>query len=176
MKDNNKTKYLLGLLLALVWGLVGFRLYTKYLKGSPNINIKTNYIVEESPTIVLDTFTLIKNYSDPFQYADVQEIGTEKATNFFNTPNYPRYPTISVEPPKQEIKIMAPVIINFPNIQYKGFIKSKQGRVVALINVEGNVSNLAINENLKGVKLTNIYEDSIQVEFKNQFKTILKVQ
>jgi hypothetical protein len=172
--ENNKTKYLLGLMLALVWGLVGYRIYDKYFDKKADRPNVVSAIIEEKEKVRQDSFRLFLDYKDPFQYAEIQ---TEERPVFqASFDNSYRYPSVPVEKPKPEVKPVTPVPIIFPDITYKGNIKSKFGRVVALVNIDGNISNLAVNETSKDVQISNIYDDSIRILYKNMYKTILKVR
>lgn len=171
--NENKTKYLLGVLVTLVWGLVGYRIYMKYFGKEQNVPINRPLVFEEKQKIKKDTFELIKGYNDPFQYAEIQHDERSVPPSLSPSFAYNRYPSVSIEQSKQEIK---PIPVIFPEINYKGNIKSKTGRVVALLSVEGTVANLAVNESLKDIRVSDIYNDSVRVNYKNVFKTILKVQ
>jgi hypothetical protein len=169
--ENSKTKYLLGLMLALVWGLVAYRLYDKYFGKKENMINNTPAIFEEKTKLKQDSFTLLLDYKDPFKYAEIQQ---EERPVFQSSSYANHYPSVSIEAPKNEIKQMPAII--FPDIAYKGNIKSKSGRIVALVSVDGSISNLAISDVWKEVQLTNIYDDSIKIFYKNTYKTISKIQ
>jgi hypothetical protein len=169
--NNNKTKYLLGILLALIWGMVSYRVYAKYFTKNdvPLNTIPVN--MQEQSLLKIDSFELFLNYKDPFQYAEIE---TSVRSNFQAEAVSYRYPSVSIEAPKQAPPPPLPVV--FPEILYKGNIKSKSGRVVALVSINGDNSNIAIYENRSGVQIMGIYEDSIQIQYKNAGKTILKIR
>lgn len=171
--ENNKTKYLLGLMLALVWGLVSYRVYDKYFAKKDNTLSVVPTIFEEKAKAKQDSFALLLNYQDPFKYTEIhsEERPVFQTSSFANA--Y-RYPSVPVEVTKPEVKQAASII--FPEIVYKGNIKSKLGRVIALVSIDGSVTNLAVNDAWKEIQMTSIYDDSIKVFYKNTYKTILKIQ
>lgn len=176
--ENKKTKYLLALMLMLVWGLVGYRVYDKYFSRAKTPARIAQPIYEETNNPQTDSFDLLLTYSDPFIYDDIQR--EEKSNNIYSGMNMSlRYPSVSVEPPRVEVRpmpIAPPPPIIFPDILYKGNINLKSGRVVALVNVAGTITNWGLNETFKDMLLAGIYEDSIRVQYKNESRTILKVR
>ncbi len=161
---NQSTKYLLGLALLTVWGLLGFRVYQKY---SPT---QLSFHQPERPAPILtalplEPFSLLSNYRDPFASHPPNQ------TAMVN----PVRPT-SKKPPavKLQVKEASPPAI--PELSYKGNIALKNGRESALLRVDNHLVNLGKGETYNELKLLQIFDDSIKVSFQGLEQTISKVR
>jgi hypothetical protein len=170
--ENKRTKYFLGIALLCVWGLVGYRIYDKYFGVSKPMVFQSANILEPKSEVKNDSFDLYLTYADPFRYKDVNR--EERPVTYSSSFSY-NTPSVSIQPPRQEV-VYAPPPIVFPDLIYKGNIRMKTGRIVALVAFNGSMTNWGLNESLGEMQLTGVYDDSIHVQYKGIAKTFRKAQ
>ena len=169
MKSSH-TKYLLGIALLAVWGLVGFQLYSKMGNKNQAYIPFTEKPIEQLPQ-QRDTFALLANYRDPFLGKKLKRTKTNVSPSKVRSTKAKANPAKAVKPkPKPKPKKS----IVFPKMIYKGHISLKQGREVALVNVDGKSLNLAWGERYGELTVTKIYEDSLKVSYQGEEQLILK--
>lgn len=164
MKKNN-TKYLLGLALVGVWGVLGFRIYEK-VNPSNNFQLVSSTInTPVESNLPTRNYQLSLGYDDPF---------LEKKLK--------RAKPVAVQQPSDKItrrrknqkKRPEKKRVIFPQIIYKGNMKMKGGREVALMNVDGQFVQLGKSENYKDLNVLQVYPDSVRIAFSGVEKTITR--
>jgi len=154
------TKPFLAIALLGVWGLVGYQLYQKF--GPKEDFIPTHHQSYQQTEVQLaESFKLLVNYRDPFL-----EERLKRKTAMSSAPL-----TVNVAPRKAATPAKKPV---FPKVLYKGNIKMDNGREVALVNINGKTVHLAEQEKHQELKMIQIYEDSIKMNFQGVDKVIPK--
>lgn len=161
----NQTKYLLGIALIAIWGLLGMRVYSKYDKQNHPIQLAATStasiaITESQPFQLTEA-----SYRDPFLDNKLKKTKSKSASS--GTRN------ISTSQPKR-LKKSKPV--KFPTIAYKGHIVLKTGRQAAVLKVGAELINLGIGNDFAEVRLLKLYPDSIRVSYQGVEKTILKAK
>lgn len=160
---NKKLVYILLPLTIIVWGLVIFRIINM-------TNKEDVFVISEKPasnqlfdTIINDNFTIQANYRDPFVRNVVKPENKEVVKN----PTGNKTGTGN-----RNIKR-----IRWPQIQYNGIIENnEQNEMIAILNIDNKNCLLKAGSEMFDVKVKYIYIDSIQLEFQDEMKTIIKAK
>lgn len=159
MKTKKYLNIGLILLTIFIWGAIGYTyFYTKETPKNnafaPNIEATINF------TIKKDTFdlTAIKN---PFSKS-IKTTPKVSQTTQKNT--------------RQKKKSSIPIAVKWPEISYHGYVVQQgNSKKLGILKVNGKVTKKRAHEMiLSDFKIKNIYEDSIQIIYKNTLKTIKK--
>lgn len=164
---KNSIKYMLGTALFGVWGLFGFRVYEKMNKQdsySPH-QATADYSIPETSS---RDFKLALTYQDPFLGKSL------RAVRSGNTAQPVKASSSNKRRVVKKIKKEKRVI--FPNIHYKGNIRTDDGREVALMSVNGKFVQLGKSKSFNDLKLLNVAQDSIRVKYLGEEKTIGRVR
>jgi len=153
---NKKVTYLLGLVVAIVWGLIIYRVFSA--ANGDDVPVITKAAVKEpydDYTIPKDTTRLLLNYRDPFGLVKPKD--TVKLSAIKHT----------------EKKIMLkPMDWSF--IQYSGYMRNPNSRkLVAILSINGNSVMMAEGETSNNVKLIKNMRDSVKVSFNGKTKFIV---
>ncbi len=164
--ENKGTKYFLFVAMAAVWGILGYQVYKRMNPATEQNPLAEAVRDIRKTAAALDTFSIPLNYPDPF-LKGIKQMPTRSTAITANRPKTAVNPVAkpAPSPPK-------PVI--FPVIQYKGTLRLKSGKTVALVAFDGKNVHLLQGEKHQEVELAKIYEDSIKVKFQKVEKTILK--
>ena len=161
--DNKNPKYLLFLAVIAIWGLFGYRLYDRTRPKGGIGALSNKDVASHQPTGNVDSFSLLLGYKDPF------------TASFSSYRQKVKTPKKEKPKPAKEVKKKAPPK-PFPTIVYKGNLKLKTGRTVALVAIENQNAHMEEGETFKEVRLTKIFGDSIRVRYLKEKKTVLKVR
>ncbi len=154
---NKKVIYVLMPIVLVVWGYIGFKIFTY---GEDDISIepiKIDQIItsnQEKP----ETKTLALNYPDPFL----------KGTSYsnLNRNKIPKNTVISTKKLPQ---------VKWENITYNGFIKNQNNeKKIALIGVNGRQVLAGISDQLKEFEIISIQQDSVLLKKEGTKKWFLK--
>jgi hypothetical protein len=162
--ENRITKYLLFGALAIVWGVLGYQVYKRVEPKAAQVG-RTVGGKPVRKHANLDSFLLSEGYDDPFLKAS-------KPVSIRSNPPKIKRPVSNVATKP----LLPPKPIQFPDIQYKGTLKLKTGKTVALVAFEGKNIHLRIGEKFGDVLLTGIAEDSIRVRLQKMDRVILKAR
>lgn len=154
--------YLLGLAVAIVWGIIIYRVVDA-AGGSDDDH--TPVAVAHGPkeayddyAVLKDTSHLLLNYRDPFglvKQKDTTSIPVKK--------DYPRKVAIAMPQPA----------FNWGFIQYSGYIRNPDSKkIITLMSINGKSEMLAEGENRGVVKLIKNLRDSIKISFNGKTKFI----
>ncbi|PTX64087.1 hypothetical protein C8N46_101697 [Kordia periserrulae] len=144
------------LLVLFIWGSIGYTYFVKK-ETTQNIMPVTKKNVLTKYTMRKDTFELT-NIKNPFKKVLVTpRIVTKKTTE---------------KTVQSQRKVTAKAI--WPSITYHGYVLSKgSSRKLGIINVNGKIMKKREKDIiLETIKITKIFEDSIQFQFNNSTKTI----
>lgn len=152
---NKKNIYILLPLVLIVWGIIGYKVFsainpTADLQTSPTnlVNFKPKTIENEA------TYTLNLNYRDPFleKRSPIKKIKTTRKTSN-KQPN---------------------ITIPFPPIIYNGLIepKEKSRKTLYLVSIYNNQHFLSVGTKKDGVILVKGSNKSITVKFQQHKKEI----
>jgi hypothetical protein len=166
MKSKKATYGLLTALL-MVWGVIMYNVFFK--NNLKEIDIVMNEITPFDTTGMntLDTFSLLKGYSDPFLHNSGVFIKNNSNSGQSLKPS-------SVIPKNQLLKV--PIVekkVSAKHIKYFGVIKNQdQGKMVGVLYVNNNEYLIQENMLIEGVLINSINEKELQVEYQNQTFTI----
>lgn len=157
---NKKLTYVLIPLVAVVWGLIFYKIYLQ-VKGDDKdvqpFTVKTG----NSVAVASDTVRLKLNYRDPFlSYSFSRE---------------------KIKSPVFAASLQTDVPVNnkpefvWPSIKYDGMIvNSKTKRKTGLLNFE-NISYLVKEgDNVKGYKIVKLFADSVYIGYSKRKKTFIR--
>lgn len=152
--------YLLGLAVAVVWGLIIYRIF-EAAGSNDDDTIPAVVNVKKEPfndfAVQKDTTRLLLNYRDPFGLI------TQKDTTAIHIVK--RHWIVANMPVKPTV--------NWGFIQYAGYIKNpKSKKLITLVSINGKSEMLADGEQKDDVKLIRNLRDSIKISFNGKTKFI----
>lgn len=155
--NKQKKTYLLLTAVLLVWSIIGFQIYKKMNPSA----------IEEN---------VLKVYSGKFNREELKEI------SFYEIKKIYRDPFLGViKNKKRKIKLKKNLkktkrekIIRFPNIRYNGIVAG-EGTKCCILTIKNTQEILKLGDSINGVKLLEVKDKQIVVEFKEK-KKIIKLQ
>lgn len=163
-----KKKINILLLIAVLglWGSVLYRLVKNYMVSNEN-----NKLVEQR----ISTIPVTKLKKKPYEFNPLSR--DPFLDQIYNTSiEVKRETSVSKVFGKQKIKDEVSKfnkVISFPNIQYYGVIQSSSNnKEVVLLKINGQLVRLSKSGESEGVKIKQVYKDSVKVLFSNQTKVI----
>jgi len=158
---NKKVNYLLVVLVAAVWGVIGYRVFGALQwddDTAPAVKRSTRKEVYNDYAIPRDTEQLHQNYRDPF--------GMVKAKDTVVKQERPHVATVTI--PKVQA---APV--NWDFIRYVGYIRNPgSNKLIAMIHLNGQELMLSEGETAAQLKLLKNLRDSIKINYNGKTKFI----
>jgi hypothetical protein len=156
---NKKLTYVLIPLVAVVWGLIFYKIYLQ-INGADD-EIKTYALKQNSLTVVpSDTARLKLNYRDPFLSYSFNHVAV-RMSGFASS--------------LQNTSVVKTPDFVWPAIKYGGMIvNSKTKRKTGLIDLEN--SNLLVKEGeeVKGYKVVQLFADSVVIRYAKHKKTFIR--
>lgn len=165
MAKNKKFVYILIPCTLLLWGMIIYKIY-KTVKGNSELSAVTfsQSPNENSVSVSLDTFSIHKDYRDPF----LPEKEIKERPTGGNTGIPKPSPTAA-----RATKLPEPQ--GFPSIVYSGIIKNnKAHKELILVQINGKSYTTKVGEILDGVQITKVFRDSIEVQFNKTRRFISK--
>jgi len=156
---NKKLTYALGVLVAVVWGLILYRVFDA-VHSNDDTGISPAKAAVKQPyddySVPKDTTHLLLNYRDPFGL--VKQKDTVKV--------------VMVHRNSKGFK--PPLAMDWGFIQYSGYIRNPGSKkLVAIMTVNGKNVMMAEGETTDQVKLLKNLRDSIKISFKGKTKFIV---
>ena len=160
--EKNSVKYLLGIAVIAIWGLLGYRIYQK-VYPPVYIPVTTSSNITTSVPLAKDSFTLLAKYRDPFE---IETTSSKKKSQVkaIKPKNKP------VQNNNKGAKRSKP-FSSFPKLLYKGLITVEKGNQIALVTINGQMIHLKKGQEINGLILNDIFTDSIQVKYQGNSKT-----
>lgn len=156
---NKKLTYVLGIAVAVVWGLIIYRIVgslgsdNETSAGTP-IAIKKELYNDYA--IPKDTTRLTLNYRDPFGLVKFKD--TTK---------------VKVHVGSSHLLVASLPAINWSFIRYSGYIRNPVSKkLIALLQINGKSENMAEGETINKVKLLKNMQDSVKISFNGKIKFI----
>ncbi|MCO5949810.1 hypothetical protein [Mucilaginibacter flavidus] len=150
--------YLLGLVVAIVWGIIIYRIFDA-AAGNDDVapgpaSVKKE--VYDDYAIAKDTTHLLLNYHDPFGLTRQKDtVTTVKKINY--------KPAVIAPKPA----------INWGFIQYSGYIRNPASKkLITLISINGRSEMLIEGQEKDKVKLIKNLRDSIKISYNGKIKFI----
>jgi len=162
---KKKINIILILVVLGLWGTVGYRTISRYF-GTNDIvaNTETQTKNVSFKKTDKDTFELEKINRDPFLNKQFQANSiTPKVVTYHSTI---KKASPLVAAPKKPI-----ANINWPELKYYGYIKSKDQELV-LLKIDSKLHKLKLNDPINGLTIRKKYKDSIEVFFNSQARII----
>ncbi len=155
---NKMVTYLLGALVAIVWGIIIYRIFDAAV-GSDDAAPGPATVKKEAYNdyaIAKDTTHLLLNYHDPFGLTRQKDtIAVVKKVNY--------KPAAMVPKP----------VMNWGFIQYSGYIRNPASKkLITLININGRSEMLTEGQEKDNVKLIKNLRDSIKISYNGKIKFI----
>ena len=144
MSKNQKT-YLLLIVLVLVWGAIGYEIYSYMSPEEDELSMisSTKYIPPKSEKAV--EYTIQPDYRDPF----LGKIYRKKVA-------------------KKKVKKLSKAAVIFPNIRYNGIIKGAKNAYIITIN--GTQEIFQLKQSFKGITLVRANDVEIVLEYQKETK------
>ena len=163
---KKKVNILLIIAVLLLWGGVIYKVLSNYLVKGEGDKTMERHAEGKIRIVEKDTFTFRPLRRDPFLNRPLksrEEIPNGRRQNASKLLNSPKAPAA--------IK----GTVQFPAIQYYGFIKSKEKKEeLILLKVDGRLKKMHLNESFEGLAIIKVFRDSVIISNKSQTKTILK--
>lgn len=162
---NKKLSYVLVPMVIAVWGFIFFRIFSTVENNNQASILTTKKSNNPIKFINNDTLKLALNYEDPF----LKKSASSESDNF-------SFKTSTSRPVMPKYTIPAPIkIINWPEIKYFGSIKNiKKNKEFATISIKDKRYYLSKTDEVAGVKIVDIFKDSVVIEYEYDKKCIKK--
>lgn len=146
---NKKLIYILLPAVFIIWGLIAFKAIS-FFKGSEQIKYLKKLSSNNSQTALLDTFSLLLNYPDPFLNSPKIQTGIHSITQSI----------------KEKIK--------WPNITYYGSIGNikKQGYMVSL-KIDDQDVLLKMGATYKNIRLVSVKNQVVVLAMQGEEKQFI---
>lgn len=154
---KKKVNIVLILAVLSIWGAAGYRYISNYFREKDVLSYhEKDFITTQQIKIIRDTFELRPLPRDPF------------LNNIIIERQVPKRISKAVMKPVAAQKAKEPLI--WPDIQYLGFIESKdqKNKELILVKVNGGLFRMHKGELNSDVLIKNIYKDSIKVLYKKE--------
>ncbi len=111
-----------------------------------------------------DNFEIIDKINDPFKGRAFSENSSLCISN-----ELPK-PSVQVKKP------LIPVITQWPDIKYYGFVKntSVKKNGLCLVKIDQQLVKIQKGETFNNIRIISVFQDSIQVLFDDTFRTVIK--
>ena len=158
MAKTKGKNVLLGVLVVFVWGLIAYRILS-YFKKVESIDLpQATSLKSAGIKVANDRFKIDASYADPFLKEIKMKTSNNRSIQSFN--EYPEN--------YQETLIQ----VRWPEVSYGGIVESSdKSHKVGLLKI--GTSNFLIRQqdSVMGVRVLNIYKDSIHLRYSNSIKT-----
>lgn len=162
--ENKTMKYVIGIAVISVWGLLTFRIYARYFPEDEIVFPLANQEPEYDDTHVQDSFVIAVDYRDPFLSKKFKSVKGKSNTRKVNARKKP----LKKQPKKEK-----PVV--FPEIKYQGSVnETNADNKTALVSIDNQFISWKKGEVYNGLNLLKVYPDSIKVELRGEQKVISK--
>jgi hypothetical protein len=155
---NKKVTYLLGLVVAIVWGIIIYRIFDA-AAGNDDALPAVAQVKKETYNdyaIAKDTTHLLLNYHDPF--------GLTRQKDTVTTVKRANYKPAAIAPKP---------VMNWGFIQYSGYIRNPSNKkLITLVSINGRSEMLVEGQEKDNVKLIKNLRDSIKISYNGKIKFI----
>jgi hypothetical protein len=159
MKNKNLT-YLLGLVVAVVWGIIIYRIFDAAKGNDDDMAIVHTTIKKEAYNdfaVPKDTVHLLLNYRDPFGVTKQKDTAVLPAKNIVHRIN----------------PIVPKPAFNWNFIQYSGYVRNPSSKkLITLMSINGKNEMFSEGDVKDQVKLIKNMRDSIKISYNGKLKYI----
>ena len=163
---NKKLIYLLLPLNIILWGYIGYSLYSSVKQP---VNYKNSNLYSDNKVLLNgapDTFKLLLNYRDPF----TGRVGHSGKVNSDNIAKPAKPFILKKSQPKPEKSTL-----RWPEIQYHGMMKNPgTQKMTTIITINQSNYIMKPGEMRDSVTLVKVYKDSVLVKLQSESKFIIK--
>lgn len=164
---SKKFRYLLVLLVIIVWSLIFYRIYNYVDDQKDFIPDYSEQKLPQDKLSMNDTFSIIANYRDPFletgNYSE-RSINTVIQNNI-NNPIKIQNNNVSANNAS----------LRWPSIVFGGIVVNKgSNKTVGLIKLNQIQYIVQVKQIIENIEVLKIYNDSIIVQLSSEIKTIKK--
>jgi hypothetical protein len=177
--NNKRSVYLLLPLVLLVWGLIGWRIWSASSDPDSEAGPLPALALRARPVTARQRPSLLLTYGDPFKpgvsrptpssvgpVPVVSFAPSASATNRAASLNFPAHPAVPV--------VSAPSIA-WPQVKYLGVISHAGGEAqVALLAIDNQELVIKAGKSERGVQVIKLFRDSVQLSFSGQKKSFLR--
>jgi hypothetical protein len=143
-------------LLLVIWGGLVYRIYSRYFRKPVQVASTAARAPRAAAVAYTDEpYELLLNYANPF------DVGWDQPP----PPAVDSVPAPAATPPAPPTP---PVEIEFPPLEYRGFIHLKNGRTVAVVALGPRLVHWQVREKIDELTLLNLYGDSIRVQYQGK--------
>ncbi|WP_426065121.1 hypothetical protein [Flavobacterium sp. DSP2-3-1] len=166
MTAKKKINSILIIVVLGLWGAVAYKTISQYFFSKELVANKTELNDELNLNqINKDTFNLGKVARDPFLNRQ------NPVHNFISKKYYSKIPNAKIK--TNPIVLKPKIIINWPLISYHGYITSKEkNEQLILVKIDNRLYKLRKNDEIGGVTVKELYNDSIELNFNKEKKII----
>ena len=158
MRNKKLAIYVLLPVVVIIWGAAIFQIFKVINPDSVAIkNLDFDKLPKSSKNNMPDTFSIVANYRDPFLGRSENHLGQGI--------KYTVAPVLK----KPEIRIA------WPALAYKGMIRNKKSnKQLVMVSIAGKTSMMNSGDEINGVGLIAISNDSVELSFQNEKKWLRK--
>lgn len=165
MKNKSVTYLLIGVV-ALIWGLVVYRIFNAVYEeegvSNPTVAFRGD---REAKLVQDDTFELILDYRDPF-------LGKMAVSSFLGDTPRPKARKKKPSPPLSTMPVPA---LDWSFVAYLGAINGKQpGKEIGMFRLHGNEVMMKAKESRGEITVLKITKDSAYIQYQGVKKGLTK--
>ncbi|MDI5887617.1 hypothetical protein [Flavobacterium yafengii] len=166
MTAKKKINIVLIIVVFGLWGTVAYKTVSQYFfskellvnKTELNDGLNLNEINK-------DTFNLEKVTRDPFLNRQ------NNTDSFVSIKYYSKIPNLKIK--TNPVVLKPKVIINWPILSYHGYIRSKdKDEELILVKIDKRLYKLRKDDEIEGVTVKKVYNDSLELNFNKEKKII----
>jgi hypothetical protein len=155
---NKKLVYILLPLVAVIWGVIFYKIYNQIANSDKNMATGMPLNIEKDADSLSDTFQLILNYRDPFLSYSFQHQMAKTYPNSLQR-GFTKQATQNTE-------------FQWPNFIYGGMIVNRQNKSKTGLLIYNNQSLLVKEGDInQGYKIIKLYNDSALIGYNKLRKT-----
>ena len=157
---NKKLSYILIPAVLLVWVIVGYKIYVKYVAEPEVLAVVKQGVTKRAVNKENTVFHLLSSYRDPFLGNSVAEVLPTNAAMNMVVERPDKITPMATAPQK--------VVVRWPNISIGGKVNQK-----ALVNIGNRRFILAVGQEEAGVKLLRIAKDSLYLKYNGEQRSFV---
>lgn len=173
---NKSVTYLLLAVVAVVWGLIVWKIISHYGDEGTITAIQQSTKIDIRNSNHDSTYRLELNYPDPFlrgNTAGITERGNNDQQVFTNQQRSTTVRKIKVE--KSKPVITPPEVIDWSFLKYIGLIGNRNStQKIGLVTIHNKDHVIKEKEVFEGVSIVRIGKDSLYIDYKNQKHVYLR--
>jgi hypothetical protein len=161
---KKKLNVALIVIVAALWGTVGYKFISNYVNKNEIQPNRASVINIKKLATARDTFQLAPIPRDPF----LNSFTNKPANNSVAALGKNNIARISSKPVNTVKKAAVASIVEWPDIQYFGYIKSSKTNETVLLKINSQMMRIHKGQTQNGITLLNISKDSIAISFNKE--------